>query len=257
MKYNPQTHHRKSIRLKGYDYSQEGLYFVTICCYNMQCLFGTISNDEMLFNDAGKIAEECWFEIPQHFPNVILHEHVIMPNHVHGIIEIANTTTVLVNDEISSNDDSGHENVGAKNLSPEHTPIPENNTANNNIRDDDTVDDGKRKAEGFPPLPANIPLSHGPTNSTNKNIPKEPTNIKLSPQFKSPSKTVGSIVRGYKTGVTNWFRKNRADEFPRGRPVWQRDFYEHIIRDEQAYQNISNYIINNPRNWKGDKFYKS
>ena len=96
MKYNPQIHHRKSIRLKGYDYSREGLYFITICCHNRDCLFGEIieNNDlinptqQMILNDAGKIAIECWLQIPEHFPNVILHEHIIMPNHIHGIIEL-------------------------------------------------------------------------------------------------------------------------------------------------------------------------
>ena len=86
MTYNPNIHHRKSIRLKGYDYTQAGLYFITICCQNRECLFGNIINGEMILNDAGNIANECWLAIPNHFPNVVLHEFVIMPNHIHGII---------------------------------------------------------------------------------------------------------------------------------------------------------------------------
>lgn len=94
MSYNPKKHHRRSIRLKGYDYSQAGLYFITICCKNKACLFGSITlggenlTPTMILNNAGKIAEECWLDIPKHFPNVILHEHMIMPNHKHGIIEL-------------------------------------------------------------------------------------------------------------------------------------------------------------------------
>lgn len=94
MSYNPKKHHRRSIRLKGYDYSQAGLYFITICCKNKAYLFGNISVEgenippKMILNNAGKIAEECWLDIPKHFPNVILHEHIIMPNHIHGIIEL-------------------------------------------------------------------------------------------------------------------------------------------------------------------------
>ncbi|MEO6190485.1 MAG: transposase, partial [Saprospiraceae bacterium] len=80
-KYNPNIHHRKSIRLKGYDYSQAGLYFITICCQDRACLFGHIINKEMVMNDAGKIANDCWIEIPNHFQNAVLHEHIIMPNH--------------------------------------------------------------------------------------------------------------------------------------------------------------------------------
>ena len=80
--------HRHSIRLKNYDYSQAGLYFVTVCTEYRLHLFGKIIDFEMKLNDAGKIAKKCWLEIPGHYPNVILHEYVIMPNHIHGIIEI-------------------------------------------------------------------------------------------------------------------------------------------------------------------------
>jgi putative transposase len=70
--YNPNIHHRKSIRLKGYDYSRQGLYFITICVQDRKCLFGRIENGEMVLNSGGKIADECWLEIPKHFPNAIL-----------------------------------------------------------------------------------------------------------------------------------------------------------------------------------------
>lgn len=95
-KYNPAIHHRRSIRLQGYDYSQEGLYFVTMCCQDRLCLFGEIKErgltSEMMLNELGKITKECWLSIPRHFPNVKLHEYIIMPNHVHGIIEITEQT---------------------------------------------------------------------------------------------------------------------------------------------------------------------
>jgi putative transposase len=87
-KFDPKKHHRKSIRLQGYDYSQGGVYFVTIITYQRDCLFGEIVNEEMKLNDFGKIADECWSAIPQHFPFVELGAYVIMPNHVHGIIII-------------------------------------------------------------------------------------------------------------------------------------------------------------------------
>ena len=90
MTFNPLIHHRRSIRLKDYDYSKEGLYFITFCCQNRRHLFGKIISGKMILNDAGKIAEKCWLEIPDHFKNVILHDFVIMPNHVHGIIEFKN-----------------------------------------------------------------------------------------------------------------------------------------------------------------------
>ncbi len=186
-KYTPNKHHRKSIRLKGYDYSQSGLYFVTICCQNMLCLFGKIENETMILNDSGKIANNCWLDIPNHFPNVILHNHIIMPNHVHGIIELTETT------------------VGAKNISPTNTP-------NINTR-----------AKHFSPL---------------QSTPK------------GTSKTIGSIVRGFKIGVTKWIRQNTNIY-----DVWQRNYYEHIIRNDKSYETISEYIINNPINWRKDKFF--
>lgn len=169
--YNPDKHHRRSIRLEGYDYSQEGLYFITICCQDRASLFGMVQNNEMVLNEAGKIASQCWEAIPEHFLNVILHEYVIMPNHVHGILEIINAE--------------------AKDISS------------------------------------------------------------LSSHPKGTSKTVGSIVRGFKIGVTKWMRQNTLVYH-----VWQRNYYENIIRNDGAYNTISNYIKNNPANWDSDGFSK-
>jgi REP element-mobilizing transposase RayT len=189
-KYNPAIHHRKSIRLKGYDYSQNGLYFITICTYNRECLFGEIINKKMILNDAGKIANECWLKIPEHFPDAVLHEHVVMPNHVHGIIELAGPVA------------AGDENaVGVQNFEPLQPPTP-------------------------PPPPQN--------------------------QFQHIiPRSMGSIVRGYKIGVTKFFRDN-TDIYH----VWQRNYHEHIIRTEQSYWRISEYIINNPDVWENDKFFR-
>jgi len=96
MHYNSNIHRRRSIRLKGYDYSQAGLYFVTIRVDNGKSLFGDIVDGKMHLNDKGKIVAQCWSEIPQHYPNTILHEFVVMPNHIHGIIRIINDKTVVV-----------------------------------------------------------------------------------------------------------------------------------------------------------------
>jgi hypothetical protein len=79
------------IRLSGYDYSQTGAYFVTICGYNRECLFGDAGEGVMVMNEYGKITDECWREIPRHFSNAELDEYVVMPNHLHGIIVIVDT----------------------------------------------------------------------------------------------------------------------------------------------------------------------
>ncbi len=87
-RYNPEIHRRQSIRLKGYEYSRPGTYFVTICARNRQCLFGNISDGQMVLNDAGRIIERVWKDLPTRFPSVELDAFGVMPNHVHGIIAI-------------------------------------------------------------------------------------------------------------------------------------------------------------------------
>jgi len=90
MPYDPTRHHRRSIRLKGYDYSQAGAYFVTICTQDRACLFGKVVNGEMRLNDAGRMVLAEWNMLPERFPHVVLDAFVVMPNHVHGIVVITN-----------------------------------------------------------------------------------------------------------------------------------------------------------------------
>jgi putative transposase len=189
MTYRPTIHHRKSIRLQGYDYSGAGLYFITICTHDRLPLFGEIIDGEMILNDAGIEAEKCWRAIPEHFPSVTLHEFVIMPNHVHGIIAIA-ANGVGANNHLPLNDDTGAKNI---------LPLQSNTLQ---------------------------PLKHG------------------------TSRTIGSIVRGFKIGVTKWFRANTGMHV-----VWQRNYYEHIIRNEESYLKIAEYIQNNLRQWQEDTYY--
>ncbi len=203
--YNPLIHHRRSIRLKGYDYSQAGLYFITICCYNRKHLFGSIVDGQMILNVFGQVAYKEWLKTPELRPNVELGEFVIMPNHLHGIIK----------------------------LSPTDDTIPLSNTSKGDI----------------------IPLSNTskgdtiPLNNTSKgelHSPHTPPS-----QFRSPSNTIGAIVRGYKSAVTK-----QLNSMEIGCVVWQRNYYENIIRSEESYLNISNYILKNPAKWKEDQFYK-
>jgi len=86
MKFDPQIHHRRSIRLKGYDYSQFGAYFVTIVVWQREALFGEIVNGEMMLNRYGQIVMNAWSDLPKHYPHTELGAFIIMPNHVHGII---------------------------------------------------------------------------------------------------------------------------------------------------------------------------
>src|ERR1700676_3822247 len=100
MKFDSAAHHRRSIRLQGYDYSRAGAYFVTICTHNRECLFGEIVDAGMGLNDGGRMVLTCWGASAAHFSRVELDEFVVMPNHVHGIL--------VIGDAI----------VGAKNFSP-------------------------------------------------------------------------------------------------------------------------------------------
>lgn len=88
MAFNPDIHHRRSLRLKGYDYSSVGAYFVTICTWQRECLFGAIEDGEMRLNTMGLIVESLWCRLPEHFTNIDLDTYAIMPNHFHGILQI-------------------------------------------------------------------------------------------------------------------------------------------------------------------------
>jgi REP element-mobilizing transposase RayT len=201
-KYNPNIHHRRSIRLKGYDYSSEGLYFITICCHNKVCLFGHVLNGAMVLNEYGQIAFNEWMKTPEIRPNVELGEFIVMPNHIHGIIRI------------TRRGESYSPNSGGESHSP----------------------DCRGDSRGV----LNTPDFMGESVSPQR----------YSPRLQGPSQTIGAIVRGYKSAVTK-----KLNALGVGRKVWQRDYYEHIIRNEQAYNNISNYIVNNPSKWWDDKFY--
>lgn len=209
-RYNPQKHHRQSIRLQGYDYSREGLYFITLCCQDRAHLFGEIVDGEMILNDAGLQAQKCWQDIPNHFPNAVLHEYIIMPNHIHGIIEF----------------------VGANQYSPNNNS-PNNGSPNQTFSDNGNDVENNDKAK-------NLELVNG-----TKNFSPLP-----NATWRSPSKTIGSVIRGFKIGVTKWMRNNTTVV-----NVWQRNYYDHIIRNEQDYERISEYIKNNPILWKEDRFY--
>ncbi len=188
MVYNPAIHHRHSIRLKGFDYSSSGAYFITLCVKNRAKMFGYIVGGKMILNAAGITAQLCWQEIPLHYPFVSLDVFVIMPDHIHGIIFI-NKFDIMSDNKCYM------------------VSRPDCNTGSNN------------------------------------HLSKAPAPVSKQPR--GTSKTIGSVVRGYKIGVTKWFRKHTLVE-----SVWQRDYYEHIIRNYDDLNRIRRYIINNPLKWR-------
>ncbi len=167
---------RKPNRLQGYDYSRSALYFITSCVQDRVCCFGLIENNRMLLNEFGKIAEQQWFWLAKQYLYVVLHSFAIMPNHIHGIIEIDSTIVGA---------GTGHD----LSLRGEHQGI----------------------------------------------------------KIKSLSELMGA----YKTTTSKQIHLAGLQDFK-----WQHSFYDHIIRNEQSYFHISDYIQNNPLNWKTDTFYR-
>jgi len=177
MIFNPEIHRRRSIRMKDYDYSQAGAYFVTICTWNKKCIFGEVENAEIRMNECGQVVRNEWLHTENIRSNVELDAFIVMPNHVHGILII--------------------------------------------------VDDGRGV------LQYASTKKHG---------------------FSSPSQTLGSIIRGLKSSVTKIINQIRNSH---GVPVWQRNYYEHVVRNEPELNKIREYIINNPLNWKTDENYRA
>ena len=238
MNYNPAIHHRRSIRMKGYDYSQEGLYFVTICCYNRECLFGDVVNGEMVLNEFGTIACNEWLNTTNIRKNVELDVFVIMPNHMHGIIIL--------------NGVNGRGELHSPQLHLTHNSIADNkmNECNfpDNVITDNVISDNKLGECNFPD---NVITDNVITNNviTNNVISDNKLGECNSP-LRGPSNNIGAIVRGYKSSVTKQLNLLNI-----GCTIWQRNYHEHIIRNEKSYQTIAEYIINNPSKWNDDKFY--
>ena len=176
MKYDSQVHHRRSIRLPAYDYSQAGFYFVTICAQHRKCLFGEVVDDQMKLNRYGRLVAEAWNWLAERYIYVDLDEWIVMPNHLHGIL--------VISDERSRG--------------------------------------GSRTA---------------PTDANASVIPRKP---------------LGQLIGAFKTISTKGINQSRGTP---GVPVWQRNYYEHVVRSEDSLGTIRDYIANNPRNWGLDELY--
>ena len=176
MKYDTNKHHRRSIRLSGYDYSQPGSYFVTICTHQRQCMFGDIVDGQMHLNSYGEIVADEWQKSSVIRQEIELDVWVVMPNHFHGI--------VIINDVGTNSDHVG--------------------------------------ANGRSPLP------------------------------RMKSKSLSSLMAGFKSSVTK--KINILRDSP-GTRLWQRNYYEHIIRNQSAMDKIRHYIVNNPLSWDLDQLH--
>ncbi len=226
MSYNPHIHHRRSIRLKGYDYSQSGLYFLTLCCQNKQHLFGHIHKDIMCLNPLGAIAHQTWMETPTIRPNVELLAFIVMPNHIHGIIAI------------KKRKENNNQAAMGKFKSPSQTigAIIRGYKGSSTKRIKQYIRDSYKGENRF------------------INIGESPSTGEL--QFAPTAKSKFAPTAKSKFAPTAKSKFAPTAIIDLSKSIWQRDYYDHIIRDERAYNNISNYIITNPERWHKDKFHK-
>jgi putative transposase len=220
---------RRSVRLTNYDYAQAGAYFVTICAHSRQLLFeNTVVR---------AIAERCWLAIPEHFPLVTLDEWVVMPNHVHGIIVIAD-----------QHDDARRNNNDETNESHRRGVQLNAPTANNmDINaDDDTGDSYGSNSETNESHRRGVQLNAPTANNNDCNVPRDPANRHslISPH----RNTLAVIVRTYKGAVTTICRRAGYPNFR-----WQRSYYERVIRDDAELNSARQYIINNSTHWNRDE----
>jgi putative transposase len=185
MPYDPQRHHRRSIRLKGYDYSRAGVYFVTICVQGGLCLLGEVIEGEMRPDAAGEMVERVWLDLPGRFPNIDLDAYRVMPNHFHGLV-------VILDDD------------------PTVKPKPTD----------------KERTVGAGVVP-------------------------------TQKATLGAIVGAFKSITTNEYIDGVKELGwrPFERRLWLRNYYEHIVRNEDSLNKIREYIINNPATWTADQLH--
>ncbi|MEW6242246.1 MAG: transposase [Chloroflexota bacterium] len=211
MKYDPKIHHRRSIRLQGYDYSQSGAYFVTIVAQGRASLFGQIENGEMVLNDAGQMIVKWWNELPNKFPQITLGVFVVMPNHFHGIIIIGGIVG------------------GDLRVSPGVTDDKDGGRVGGNLR---------------------VPLGNEGATNTGGHVgpPQQP------PPQQKPNAPLSQMIQWFKTMTTNeYIRGVKELGWPRfDGKLWQRDYYEHIIRNADEANRIHLYIESNPVHWATD-----
>ena len=285
MKYNPQIHHRRSIRLKGYDYSQAGLYFITICTQNRACLFGDVRRGEsmgegspnqhspvMVLNDAGKMIKHWYDELGHKFTDIKCHAMIIMPNHIHFIIEntgftassesFSESSAAVVRANLCVRPDGNRPNGNLADILPNGNRPDEDATdirPNGNITGNGNIlGNGNAQCNGNILCNENILCKNDILE--NKNIGGEQNQNILGEQNKNIlGEHIGSplrdVIRWFKTMTTNNYIRGvkQNDWTPFDGKLWQRNYYEHIIRDDRSFQNISDYIHNNPAKWNVDK----
>jgi putative transposase len=273
MNYDPDKHHRQSIRLKHYDYSQAGAYFITIVTQNRQHLFGRIENGVMNQNLAGMMVETIWYDLPERFPHIALDAFVVMPNHVHGIIVINpqpnNKTSFTSNDTITAQTILGksmqtdnhtiitlNDTAGAG-LVPAPTPATNQTTLGKTKQMNDEMAFVSNPSVGIPTRGIPTRTGNKTTPITNESIAQTDTPTPMITNANDDIKkrpTLGDVVGAFKSLTTHAYilgvRENNGRPFEKR--LWQRNYYERIVRNDDAMTNIRAYIETNPKRWEND-----
>ena len=261
MTHKPDIPRRRSTRLPGFDYSQAGAYFVTIVTQGRLCLFGDVVDETVRLNDAGWMAHRVWESLPQRFSSVEVDYFVVMPNHVHGVIflnrpllragERATTRVAPTGQSRTPNnrtDATTAENepsVGAS-LVGARSPAP-------NRRADATT------AENEPSVGASLvgARSPAPNRRADATTAENRATTRVAPTGRSHVSIprLGDVVGAYKSLATvEYARGVRAGRWqPFFKRLWQRNYYERIIRDQNELDRAREYIVNNPLKWALDR----
>ncbi len=251
-RYDPQRHHRRSIRLKGYDYTRPGAYFITMCTHQRAHLFGEVVNGVMHLNALGEIVRAEWFRSADIRREIVLYpdEFVIMPNHIHGIVWIVNVDDDG-DDPASGATGPQHHHRDSNRFRGGATGTQHHDRDSNRFRGGATGTqhhdrDSNRfrgGATGRSPLP---------NASTTPNAPTTPGAPGEYPPRGPAPRSLGAFVAGFKSAAT---RAINAHRHTPGARVWQRNYHDRIIRNDAMLRAIRQYIRNNPKRWHEDRFH--
>jgi len=285
------NHHRRSIRLKGYDYAQAGLYFITICVQDRVPLFGEIIDGKMALNTFGHIAWEEWLATEKIRDNIALHEFIIMPDHIHGIIEIKfqkkdsqsengkfkspsqtigavirgfKIATIKKIKDIILNPDCWGELQFAP--SEELQIDPKIFNLNKNLEDlsslpkaeksksfSDSGDSDSLPDSGDSDSPPDSGDSDSPPDSGDSDSLPDSGDSDSPPDSGDSDSPPDSGDSQFDSGTGELQFAPTKKIIQLNFKIWQRNYYEHIIRNEPSYLRISEYIKNNPAKWTKNK----
>ena len=254
MSYNPDKHHRRSIRLPGHDYTCAGAYFVTICTHDRGCLFGQVEAGQVQLNAYGRIVLSRWRALQRSFSQLRLDAFVVMPNHVHGILILGegpsaryddNADTLVGRGEASDRPAasvlSGHVRAGFMGgaVPADASPVAMVALAEQGEASERPVASVLSGNVGAGCMGGAFPADASPLR---RRGPARPAGT-------DPG-SLGAVVQFFKSTVTRTI--NRRRKTPGGQ-VWQRNYYERILRTEHEWRACRHYIEQNPARWDEDK----